>query len=105
MIACIAERLRGLVAALPAGGPNGHVEKPDPLAAAPEAPTTPLPVAFNVRGFKTVRYIHPDAPALLVLAHYLRDTFLHRELRRKGGAYGAMAQASIGSGTFHRASY
>jgi len=105
MIDPIAERLQGLVGALPAGGPNGHIEKPDPLAAAPEARTTPLPVAFNVRGFKTVRYIHPDAPALLVLANYLRDTFLHRELREKGGAYGAMAQASIGSGTFYMASY
>jgi Zn-dependent M16 (insulinase) family peptidase len=105
MIDAIAERLHGLVAALPTGGANGHVEKPDPLAAAPEARTTPLPVAFNVRGFKTVRYTHPDAPTLLVLANYLRDTFLHRELREKGGAYGAMAQASTGSGTFYMASY
>jgi Zn-dependent M16 (insulinase) family peptidase len=105
MIDTIAERVQGLVGELPAGGANGHVEKPDPLAAAPEARTTSLPVAFNVRGFKTVRYTHPDAPALLVLANYLRDTFLHRELREKGGAYGAMAQASIGSGTFYMASY
>jgi Zn-dependent M16 (insulinase) family peptidase len=105
MIDPIAERLQGLVGALPAGGANGHVERPGPLAAVPEARTTPLPVAFNVRGFKTVRYTHPDAPTLLVLANYLRDTFLHRELREKGGAYGAMAQASTGSGTFYMASY
>ncbi|HEX9099321.1 MAG TPA: insulinase family protein [Candidatus Dormibacteraeota bacterium] len=105
MIDAIAERLHGLVGALPAGGPNGHVEKPDPLDTGPEARTTPLPVAFNVRVFKTVRYTHPDAPALLVLANYLRDTFLHRELREKGGAYGAMAQASTGSGTFYMAAY
>jgi len=105
MIDGITDRLQGLVGALPAGGANGHVAKPDPLATAPEARTTPLPVAFNVRGFKTVRYTHPDAPTLLVLANYLRDTFLHRELREKGGAYGAMAQASTGSGTFYMASY
>jgi Zn-dependent M16 (insulinase) family peptidase len=105
MVDAIAARLRGLIAALPAGGANGHADKPDPLAAVPEARTTPLPVAFNVRGFKTVRYTHPDAPVLLVLANYLRDTFLHRELREKGGAYGAMAQASTGSGTFYMASY
>ncbi len=105
MIDAIAQRLQGLVGALPVGGANGHVEKPRPLAAVPEARTTPLPVAFNVRGFKTVRYTHPDAPTLLVLANYLRDTFLHRELREKGGAYGAMAQASTGSGTFYMASY
>jgi Zn-dependent M16 (insulinase) family peptidase len=40
-----------------------------------------------------------------VLANYLRDTFLHRELREKGGAYGAVAQASVGGGTFYLASY
>jgi Zn-dependent M16 (insulinase) family peptidase len=64
-----------------------------------------VPVAFNVRIFKTVRYTHPDSPALLVLANYLRDTFLHRELREKGGAYGGYAQAGIGSGTFYFGSY
>ena len=105
MVDSIAERLSVLIAALPAGQADGKVEKPDPLPAVPEARTAPLQVAFNVRGFKTVRYTHPDAPALLVLANYLRDTFLHRELREKGGAYGAVAQASIGGGTFYMASY
>jgi len=64
-----------------------------------------VPVAFNVRIFKTVRYVSPDAPALLVLGNYLRDTFLHRELREKGGAYGGFAQAAVGSGTFYFGSY
>jgi Zn-dependent M16 (insulinase) family peptidase len=105
MVQPITDRLRGLIDALPDGRANGHVEKPDPLPTVPEARTAPLPVAFNVRSFKTVRYTHPDAPALLVLANYLRDTFLHRELREKGGAYGAVAQASIGGGTFYMASY
>src|SRR5437879_10757965 len=73
MIEPIAERLRGLVEALPESSGDGHVKKPKPLARASEARTAPLPVAFNVRGFKTVRYTHPDAPALLVLANYLRD--------------------------------
>ena len=105
MIEPIAERLHGLVEALPESSGDAHVEKPKPLDRASEARTAPLPVAFNVRGFKTVRYTHPDAPALLVLANYLRDTFLHRELREKGGAYGAVAQASTGGGTFYMASY
>ena len=105
MVDSIAERLSGLIAALPSGHADGHDEKPDPLPPVPEARTAPLQVAFNVRGFKTVRYTHPDAPALLVLANYLRDTFLHRELREKGGAYGAVAQASVGGGTFYLASY
>jgi Zn-dependent M16 (insulinase) family peptidase len=64
-----------------------------------------VPVAFNVRSYKTVRYTHADAPVLLVLANYLRDTFLHKELREKGGAYGGYAQASMGAGLFYFGSY
>ena len=103
------ETLRGLVAglveALPEGSANGRPDKPKPLDRVREARTAPMPVAFNVRSFTTVRYTHPDAPVLLVLANYLRDTFLHRELREKGGAYGAYAQAGIGGGNFYLGSY
>ena len=105
MIAPLQTLLDELVEALPAGSDPGHPERPEPLEFAPEARTAPVPVAFNVRIFKTVRYTHPDAAALLVLANYLRDTFLHRELREKGGAYGGYAQAGIGSGTFYFGSY
>jgi Zn-dependent M16 (insulinase) family peptidase len=99
-------QLESLVAALPtATEKDGHVEKPKPVKLVPEALTASVPVAFNVRIFKTVRFTHPDSPALLVLANYLRDTFLHREVREKGGAYGAYAQAGIGSGTFYFGSY
>jgi Zn-dependent M16 (insulinase) family peptidase len=103
------ETLRELLAkfdeALPGGAFDGLPVKPPPLEPVPEARTAPLPVAFNVRTFKTVRYQHPDAPVLLVLANYLRDTFLHRELREKGGAYGAYAQANTGGGSFYLGSY
>ena len=85
--------------------PKGVPDKPQPQKPVREARTAPLPVAFNVRTFKTVRYKDPDAPVLLVLANYLRDTFLHREIREKGGAYGAYAQASTGGGTFYLGSY
>jgi presequence protease len=106
MVETIRELLAGLVGNLPVGSADGgRAEKPKPLEVAPEARTAPLPVAFNVRIFKTVRYTHPDAPVLLVLANYVRDTFLHRELREKGGAYGGFAQASTGSGTFYFGSY
>ena len=40
-----------------------------------------------------------------MLANYVRDTFLHKELREKGGAYGAYAQANTGGGTFYLGSY
>jgi presequence protease len=105
MIEPLQQLLAGLVNALPAGGERGHAEKPKPIDLAPEARTAPVPVAFNVRIFKTVRFTHPDAAALLVLSNYVRDTFLHRELREKGGAYGGYAQAGIGSGTFYFGSY
>jgi len=105
MIRPLEELLLGLVAALPADGDGAPAEAPPPLEHEPEARIAPVPVAFNVRFFKTVRYTHPDAPALLVLANYMRDTFLHRELREKGGAYGGFAQAGVGSGTFYFGSY
>ncbi len=110
MIETLKGYLADLVAALPApgdgvAGANGVPVKPLPLDPVREARTGPLPVAFNVRTFKTVRYQHPDAPVLLVLANYVRDTFLHKELREKGGAYGAYAQASTGGGNFYFGSY
>lgn len=105
MVTQLQDLLAELVAALPRRAPNGQAAEPIPFEPTPEARTAPVPVAFNVRIFKTVRYTHPDAPALLVLANYLRDTFLHRELREKGGAYGGYAQAGIASGTFYFGSY
>ncbi|HEY3585882.1 MAG TPA: insulinase family protein, partial [Myxococcaceae bacterium] len=97
--------LTHLVAALPSDGRTGRPLQPSPLDPASEARVAPVPVAFNIRIYRTVRYTNPDAPALLVLANYLRDTFLHRELREKGGAYGGYAQAGIASGTFYFGSY
>jgi hypothetical protein len=105
MIAPLEELLAGLVGALPPDRAGGSQAKPAPLERAPEARIASVPVAFNVRVFKTVRYTHPDSPALLVLANYVRDTFLHREVREKGGAYGAYAQAGVASGTFYLGSY
>ena len=105
MIDPLKELLSGLIAVLPVDGNAHEAAKTQPLELAPEAWTAPVPVAFNVRIFKTVRYTHQDAPALLVLANYLRDTFLHRELREKGGAYGGYANAGIASGTFYFGSF
>ena len=105
MIPQLEELLTGLVASMTIDGANAQPVKPPPLEPAPEARTAPGPVAFNVRVFKTVRYTHPDSPALLVLANYIRDTFLHRELREKGGAYGGYAQAGVASATFYFGSY
>lgn len=105
MIPELQQLLDGLVAQLPDGGVNGHAARVERLDGGSEARTAPVPVAFNVRIFRTVRYTHPDAPALLVLANYVRDTFMHRELREKGGAYGGYAQAGTASGVFYFGSY
>src|SRR4029077_2274126 len=105
MIDPLKRLLAGLDEALPSGTHGGLPDKPPTQDPIREARTAPLPVAFNIRSFKTVRYNEPDAPVLLVLANYLRDTFLHRELREKGGAYGAYAQANTGGGTFFFGSY
>ncbi len=106
MIPSVREQLTGLVGQLPTGRPGGApAPRLDLLDPASEARTAPVPVAFNVRTYKTVRYTDPDAPILLVLANYLRDTFLHRELREKGGAYGGYVQASTAAGFFYLASY
>ena len=105
MIGDLEELIGGLVAAQAhdTKGETGRAPRSEPRDS--EARTAPVPVAFNVRFFKTVRYTHADAPALLVLANYLRDTFLHRELREKGGAYGGFASAGVLSGTFYFGSY
>lgn len=105
MIGPLQEMLANLADALPDDSSDGPSPKLLPLQPIPEARTAPVPIAFNVRIFKTVRYTHEDAPALLILANYLRDTFLHRELREKGGAYGGYAQAGVASGTFYLGSY
>src|SRR6266851_2263031 len=103
--ATVSEHLASLVESLPAKKEMTRSPKPPAHDPVPEARVAPVPVAFNVRTFKTVRYTNSDAPALLVLANYLRDTFLHKELREKGGAYGGYAQASTGAGLFMLGSY
>ena len=108
MVEPLERLLSKLIEAMPADAPGeeqGNATRPSPTETAPEARIVPVPVAFNVRFFKTVRFTHPDSPALLVLSNYLRDTFLHRELREKGGAYGGYAQAGVASATFYFGSY
>ncbi len=48
---------------------------------------------------------HADAPALTVLAGFLRNNFLHRAIREQGGAYGGGASFDPDSGAFRFFSY
>lgn len=72
---------------------------------APQARTTDVPVSYHAQSFRTVPYTHPDAPALLALAHLLRSEYMLRELREKGGAYGGYATYDPQAGLFGLSSY
>jgi len=48
---------------------------------------------------------HADAPTLAVMAKLLRSSFLHREIREKGGAYGGFSLYNSEDGQFCFASY
>ncbi|XP_060681082.1 presequence protease, mitochondrial isoform X2 [Hemiscyllium ocellatum] len=54
----------------------------------------PFPVNYVSECVRTVPYLNPDFPSLLVLARLLTSKFLHREIREKGGAYGGGAMLS-----------
>lgn len=71
----------------------------------PQARTADTPVAFNVEAWATVPYTHPDSAALNVLSRLLRSEYLLRELREKGGAYGAHASFDAREGLFVLGSY
>jgi len=56
----------------------------------------PVPVHYTHAVVDTrVRYGHADFAALQVLAVVLQHDYLHREVREKGGAYGASAGRSV----------
>jgi Zn-dependent M16 (insulinase) family peptidase len=67
--------------------------------------STSTAVSFVAQTFKTVRMEHEDAPRLAVISKMLRSLYLHREIREKGGAYGAFALYNMETGLFSLASY
>ncbi len=66
---------------------------------------TSTQVNFCAKAFSTVAVDHPDAAALTVLGGFLRNGFLHRAIREKGGAYGGGAGQDSVNGTFRFFSY
>ncbi len=64
-----------------------------------------VPVAFVTRCFKGVHYTHADSAPLLLLSKLVKDGYLHREIREKGGAYGGMASYDNEAGIFSFLSY
>ena len=98
------EGVTKLLAALPTGAPQSPPS--EPFRRLPhQARTTSVPVAYNAKVRKVVGFTHPDAPALMVLANYLDDKYLLREIREKGGAYGASANFGRETGSFSFLTY
>ena len=67
--------------------------------------STSTQVNFCSKAFPTVAAEHEDAAALMVLAGFLRNNFLHRTIREQGGAYGGGASLDLDSGAFRFYSY
>ncbi|HDZ38864.1 MAG TPA: peptidase M16 [Marinobacter sp.] len=70
-----------------------------------EAWLTSTQVNFCARAYSTVPVDHPDAAALTVLGGFLRNGYLHRVIREKGGAYGGGAAQDSVNGNFRFFSY
>lgn len=63
------------------------------------------PLAFISRVFKTIPYVHSDAPALSVVSTLFENITLHPRIREQGGAYGGGAANNSLSGHFGFYSY
>ena len=70
-----------------------------------QAWTTSTQVNFCAKAYPCVAAEHEDAPALTVLAAFLRNNYLHRAVREQGGAYGGGASFDPDSGAFRFYSY
>ena len=70
-----------------------------------EAWLTSTQVNFCAKAYPTVAVDHPDAAALTVLGGFLRNGYLHRAIREKGGAYGGGAGQDSVNGVFRFFSY
>ncbi|HSG02982.1 MAG TPA: insulinase family protein [Marinobacterium sp.] len=62
-------------------------------------------ISFCAKVFPTVPVGHADAAPLTVLGELLRNGFLHRAVREKGGAYGGGASQDSGDAIFRFYSY
>lgn len=66
---------------------------------------TTTQVNFCAKAYATVPVDHPDSAALTVLGGFLRNGFLHRNIREQGGAYGGGATQDSANACFKFFSY
>ena len=81
--------------------PNIHCDTSIPY----DGWSTNTAVSFVGQSFRTVRITHEDSPGLAVISKLLRASYLHREIREKGGAYGGFAMYNTEEGIFSFGSY
>ncbi len=62
-------------------------------------------VSFVVSVMRAPKTGQPDAPTIAVIAKLLQSTYIHREIREKGGAYGGVVTYSPNDGIFIFLSY
>lgn len=102
----IAAKLAASAGSLPVNGSfNGFVADKATGAVVGEMWIANTAANYCAKAYKAVPSTHPDAPALHVLAGYLKNNFIHRAIREQGGAYGGMVVYSAENGTFTFASY
>eukprot|EP00227_Mantoniella_beaufortii_P012098 CAMPEP_0197588272 /NCGR_PEP_ID=MMETSP1326-20131121/9609_1 /TAXON_ID=1155430 /ORGANISM="Genus nov. species nov., Strain RCC2288" /LENGTH=1128 /DNA_ID=CAMNT_0043153083 /DNA_START=236 /DNA_END=3622 /DNA_ORIENTATION=- len=65
----------------------------------------PLQTNYCAASYTTVPYTHEDSASLFLLGQAMSASFLHREIREKGGAYGGGASSSPVDGVFGFSSY
>lgn len=70
-----------------------------------QAWVTSTQVSFCAKVFPTVTVDHPDSAALTILGDFLRNGYLHKVIREKGGAYGSGAGQDSGDAAFRFFSY
>lgn len=70
-----------------------------------EALVASTAVSFVACSLPAVNIKHQDSAALTVAGKILSRTFLHNEIREKGGAYGGFARYSASDGIFQLGSY
>jgi Zn-dependent M16 (insulinase) family peptidase len=89
-----------------AGATASHFTLAEPAATRiHQAWVTATQVNFCARAFPAVTIEHPDAATLSVLGPFLRNNFLHRNIREQGGAYGGGAGFDASAGAFRFFSY
>ncbi|RKM21821.1 peptidase M16 [Moraxella catarrhalis] len=62
-------------------------------------------VYYNAAAYQATTSEHEDTPALMVLAPFLRNGYLHGAIREKGGAYGSGASFDSNAAAFRFYSY